>query len=136
MKQASQSMTEYFDKGKKTKREKLLTVMDKMVPWARLYGLIEPHFPKSSPAGARPPLPMGRLFRFDYCLQQWYNLSDPGAEEALIASITTPVRGCAEPCGGDCGRGLDPLTFAGCWSAMSWPSGCRARSTLALVSAD
>ena len=27
------------------------------------------------------------MFRI-YCLQQWYNLSDPGAEEALYDSIT------------------------------------------------
>jgi IS5 family transposase len=30
---------------------------------------------------------MERMFRI-YCLQQWYNLSDPGAEEALYDSIT------------------------------------------------
>ena len=35
----------------------------------------------------RPPLPLERMLRI-YCLQQWYNLSDPGAEEALYDSIT------------------------------------------------
>jgi IS5 family transposase len=58
-----------------------------VVPWARVLALIEPHYPKGSPAGGRPPLPMERMFRV-YCLQQWYNLSDPGAEEALYDSIT------------------------------------------------
>jgi IS5 family transposase len=61
--------------------------MDKVVPWGRLCGLIEPHYPKGSPAGGRPPLPLPRMLRI-YCLQQWYNLSDPGAEEALYDSIT------------------------------------------------
>ncbi len=47
----------------------------------------ESHYPKVSPRGGRPPLPLERMFRI-YCLQQWYNLSDPGAEEALYDSIT------------------------------------------------
>ena len=87
MKQASFSMTGYFDKGKKTKREQFLAEMDQVVPWTRLLALIEPHYPKGSPAGGRPPLLLERMFRI-YCLQQWYNLSDPGAEEALYDSIT------------------------------------------------
>jgi IS5 family transposase len=87
MKQRSLSMTGYFDKGKKTRREVFLAEMERVVPWSRLLGLIEPHYPKGSPAGGRPPLPMERMFRI-YCLQQWYNLSDPGAEEALYDSIT------------------------------------------------
>ena len=87
MKQISLTMTGYFDKGKKTKREQFLAEMDQVVPWARLCALIEPHYPKASPTGGRPPLPLERMLRI-YCLQQWYNLSDPGAEEALYDSIT------------------------------------------------
>jgi IS5 family transposase len=87
MKQASLSMTGYFDKGKKTRREVFLAEMERVVPWVRLLALIEPHYPKGSAAGGRPPLPLERMFRI-YCLQQWYNLSDPGAEEALYDSIT------------------------------------------------
>ena len=87
MKQGSLSMTGYFDKGKKTKREQFLAEMEQVVPWTRLCALIEAHYPKRSPAGGRPPLPLERMFRI-YCLQQWYNLSDPGAEEALYDSIT------------------------------------------------
>jgi len=87
MKQQALSMTGYFDKGKKTRREQFLSEMNLVVPWARLCALIEPHYPKGSRAGGRPPLPLERMFRI-YCLQQWYNLSDPGAEEALYDSIT------------------------------------------------
>ena len=87
MKQISLSMTGYFDKGKKTKREQFLAEMGQVLPWTRLLALIEPHYPKGSCAGGRPPLPLERMFRI-YCLQQWYNLSDPGAEEALYDSIT------------------------------------------------
>jgi len=87
MKQTALSMTGYFDKGKRTRREVFLAEMERVVPWARLLALIEPHYPKASPAGGRPPLPLERMFRI-YCLQQWYNLSDPGAEDALYDSIT------------------------------------------------
>ena len=87
MKQISLTMTGYFDKGKKTKRERFLDEMEQVVPWTRLLALIEPHYPKGSAAGGRAPLPLERMFRI-YCLQQWYNLSDPGAEEALYDSIT------------------------------------------------
>lgn len=87
MKQRSLSMTGYFDKGKTTRREQFLVEMERVMPWSRLCGLIEPHYPKGSPRGGRPPLPLERMFRI-YCLQQWYNLSDPAAEEALYDSIT------------------------------------------------
>src|SRR5476651_475797 len=86
MKQQALSMTGYFDKGKKTRREQFLSEMNLVVPWARLCALIEPHYPKGSRAGGRPPLPLERMFRI-YCLQQWYNLSDPGAKESLYDSI-------------------------------------------------
>ena len=52
------------------------------MPWARLEAVIEPHYPKVGPQGGRRPFPLAAMLRI-YCLQQWYNLSDPGAEEAL-----------------------------------------------------
>jgi hypothetical protein len=56
--------------------------MAAVVPWAKLEGLIAPHYPKMGPQGGRRPFPLPVMLRI-YCLQQWYNLSDPGAEEAL-----------------------------------------------------
>jgi transposase, IS5 family len=86
LKQLSLSMTGFFDKGKKTRREQFLAEMEQVLPWRRLHALIEPHYPKGNPSGGRPPLPLERMFRI-YCLQQWYNLSDPSAEDALYDSI-------------------------------------------------
>ncbi len=43
MKQISMSMTGYFDKGKRTRRERFLAEMEQVVPWGRLCALIEPH---------------------------------------------------------------------------------------------
>lgn len=71
----------YVSKGKSTKRTKFLGEMDRVVPWARLAALIEPVYPKGE--RGRPPLPLSVMLRV-HCLQQWFNLSDPGVEEALM----------------------------------------------------
>jgi transposase, IS5 family len=69
--------------GKKTKRALFLEEMEQVVPWAKLGGLIEPHYPTGS--NGRPPVGVERMLRI-YFLQQWFNLSDPGVEEALYDS--------------------------------------------------
>jgi IS5 family transposase len=43
---------------KRTKREKFLAEMDGMVPCHALIALIEPHYPKTSSKGGRPPYPL------------------------------------------------------------------------------
>ena len=53
-----------------------------VVPWVALEAVIEPHYPKAGPSAGRRPFPLAVMPRI-YCLQQWYNLSDPGAEEVL-----------------------------------------------------
>lgn len=81
MKQLSFSVPGYSKKkGKATRREQFLSEMDQVVPWSRLVGLIAPHYPKGGQG--RKPMPLERMLRI-YCLQQWYQLSDPGAEEVL-----------------------------------------------------
>jgi IS5 family transposase len=68
---------------KRTKREKFLSEMEAVVPWQALIDLIEPHYPKASKKGGRPPYPLATMLRI-HLLQQWYSLSDPAMEEALI----------------------------------------------------
>lgn len=80
MKQGSFSSLEQAHKKKRTKREVFLGEMDAVVPWLRLEALIAPHYVK--PRKGRPQMPLSVMLRI-YFLQQWYNLSDPGAEEAL-----------------------------------------------------
>lgn len=72
-------------KKKLTRREQFLAEMDAMVPWARLIGLIAPHYPKAGAKGGRPPMPLETMLRV-YFLQNWYALSDPMAEETLYDS--------------------------------------------------
>jgi len=69
--------------GRKSKREQFLDEMEQVVPWAELQALIEPHYPKGK--NGRPPVGLSIMLRV-YFLQQWFNLSDPGAEEALYES--------------------------------------------------
>ena len=54
---------------KQTKREKFLSEMDAVVPWAALIALIEPHCPKASKKGGRPPYPLATMLRI-HLLQQ------------------------------------------------------------------
>jgi transposase, IS5 family len=84
MKQRTLAMATGFEQfGKKTKRALFLEEMDQVVPWAKLCGLIEPHYPTGS--NGRPPVGVERMLRI-YFLQQWFNLSDPAVEEALYGS--------------------------------------------------
>lgn len=86
MKQISLFVSGFRGKpGKVTKREKFLGEMDQVIPWARLVKVIEPFYPKAS--NGRPPMGVEKMLRI-YFLQQWYNLSDPAAEEALYDSET------------------------------------------------
>lgn len=71
------------NKGKQTRRERFLGEMDAIIPWAQLLDVIEPHYPKAGKG--RPPLGLEKMLRI-YFLQIWFNLSDPGAEEALYDS--------------------------------------------------
>src|ERR1700682_3020836 len=84
MRQQTLAMQGGFEKfGRKSRRELFLEEMDKIVPWAGLVGLIEPHYPKGEQG--RPPVGLERMLRL-YFLQQWFNLSDPGLEDALYES--------------------------------------------------
>ena len=85
MGQLSFASLDYASKKKRTKRDVFLGEMAAVVPWAALEAVIEPHYPKNGPKGGRRPFPLGVMLRI-YCLQQWYNLSDPGAEEALYGT--------------------------------------------------
>ena len=68
---------------KATRRDTFFREMDRATPWARIIPLIAPHDPKAG-LGRRP-LPLETRLRV-YFLQQWFNLSDPQAEDMLYDS--------------------------------------------------
>ena len=73
----------WSQKGKVTRRERFLAEMDAVIPWATLIALIEPCYPKKG--RGRQPLGLEKMLRI-YFLQQWFNLSDPQAEDELYDS--------------------------------------------------
>ena len=80
---ASQSSFEKY--GRKSRRELFLDEMELVVPWPELQALVEPHYPKAG--NGRRPVGLSIMLR-TYFMQQWFNLSDPGVEEAFYESAT------------------------------------------------
>ena len=81
MKQQTLAMANGFERyTKKMRRTLFLEEMEQVVPWAELCALIEPVYAKAG--DGRPLVGAERMLRI-YFLQQWFNLSDPGVEEAL-----------------------------------------------------
>lgn len=57
--------------------------MEVVVPWKALIDLSEPHYPKTSSKGGRPLYALATMLRI-HPLQQWYDLTNPAMEDALI----------------------------------------------------
>jgi transposase, IS5 family len=82
-KQQTFASVAWTQKGKVTRRERFLAEMDAVIPWTAVLRLIEPHYPKAG--NGRQPLGLEKMLRI-YFVQQWFNLSDPQAEDALYDS--------------------------------------------------
>ncbi len=85
MKQMTFSAMGFERYSKTTRRAAFLAEMGQVVPWADLCAPIEPVYPRQGKG--RRPVGLERMLRI-YFLQQWFNLSDPGVEEALYDSLT------------------------------------------------
>ena len=81
MKQTSFASVVFDKKKKQTRRERFLSEMEVVVPWASLLAVIEPYYPKTGYRG-RQPIWLSAMLRI-YFMQQWYSLSDPAMEDAL-----------------------------------------------------
>lgn len=86
MSQLTFAEAEFENKKHTTRREVFLQRMNQLIPWVRLEKKIAKHYPKGETG--RPPYPLAVMLRV-HCLQLFYNLSDPGMEDALyeIASM-------------------------------------------------
>jgi transposase, IS5 family len=85
VRQMTLAATGFERHAKVTRRAAFLAEMDRVVPWCELCALIEPMYPKAG--NGRPPVGLERMLRV-YFLQLWFNLSDPGVEEALYESLS------------------------------------------------
>jgi IS5 family transposase len=73
-----------FEKyARPSRREQFLNTMETVVLWSALEALIAPCYPKAG--NGRQPVGLTIMLRI-YFLQHWFNLSDPGAEDALYES--------------------------------------------------
>jgi len=70
-------------RGKDTRRERLLVEMDAVVPWRRLSKLVSPRYHQGKTG--RVPHDLERMLR-NYFMQQWFNLPDSQAEDAIYDS--------------------------------------------------
>lgn len=74
---------EYGCRKKKTKREEFLEIMEEIIPWEEWVAIIRPYYPTGK--RGRPPIDLELMLRM-YLLQVWFNLSDPGTEDAIYDS--------------------------------------------------
>ena len=81
--QRTLSSVAYDSKRKVTRRERFLLEMEAVIPWATLEALVARHYPTAG--RGRRPLPLATMLRV-YFLQQWFDLSDPQAEDMLYDS--------------------------------------------------
>ena len=83
MSQQSFTDIEYANRRRKTKREKFLDSMDRIIPWDYWVEMIRPYYPSGK--RGRPPRGIETMLRM-YLLQIWFNLSDEGIEDAIYDS--------------------------------------------------
>jgi len=78
------SLTGFEKYTKKTRKEQFLEEMDRIIHWSELTQALKPYYPDPTGPGRRPK-GLDRMLRI-YFMQHWFNLSDPGMEEALYDS--------------------------------------------------
>jgi len=83
MNQLTISDIEYSNRRRKTKREEFLDSMDAIIPWSHWIGIIRQYY-YSNKRGRRP-IDIEIMLRM-YLMQNWFNLSDEGMEEAIYDS--------------------------------------------------
>lgn len=82
--QTSFSELEYATKKKQTRRDRFLSEIEAITPWASLIATLTPHYPVNDGRG-RPTTPLELILRM-YIAQQCFGLSDEGIEDALYDS--------------------------------------------------
>lgn len=74
---------EYGNRRRTTKRETFLNKMESVIPWSKWVKVIEPYYPNGK--RGRRPQEIEKMLRM-YLLQNWFNLSDEGVEDAIYDS--------------------------------------------------
>ena len=72
---------------KKLRCEKFLEEMNEVIPWNKFLAKIQPYYEREEKIAGRPRKECLLMLKI-YFLQQWHNLSDPAAEEAIYDRIS------------------------------------------------
>lgn len=84
--QLSFAQAEFQAKKKVTRRERFLSEMEQIVPWAALLEELRPqYYPRAGQGPGRRPIALERMLRM-YFLQQWFSLADEALEDAIYDS--------------------------------------------------
>ena len=83
MKQQTFTDIEYSNRKRRTRREKFLDTMDRMMPWKEWVDLIRPVYPSGK--RGRPPKDIETMLRM-YLMQKWFGLSAAALEDAIYDS--------------------------------------------------
>lgn len=81
--QMSFTEMEYSNRKRKTKRDEFLEIMNKIIPWDEWTAIVMPYYPNGK--RGRPTRGIETMLRM-YLLQNWFNLSDEGVEDAIYDS--------------------------------------------------
>ena len=82
-KQITFSDIEYGNRKRITKREEFLDIMEEIIPWDEWVEFVRPYYPSGK--RGRPVKGIETMLRM-YLLQNWFNLSDEGIEDAVYDS--------------------------------------------------
>ncbi len=88
MRQVSFEDASYWNRTKKTRKQRFLSQMDTVLPWEAMLDMIRPFYYKGGKG--RPPIELETMLRI-YFLQQWYGYSDPAMEDALYDNMAVRV---------------------------------------------
>jgi len=76
---------EYAAKKKRTRRDRFLADLERLVPWAALEAQLAPFYHNTDGKPGRPALGLSRMLRM-YIVQQCFGFSDEGCEDAIYDS--------------------------------------------------
>jgi transposase, IS5 family len=85
MKQRSFSQAEYSSKKRRTRRDRFLSEIDRITPWAELMADIQPYYAKQY-GSVRPPRGLETMLQM-YIAQLCFGLSDEGIKDAIYDSM-------------------------------------------------
>lgn len=112
MRQVSFEDASYWNRTKKTRKQRFLAQMDTVLPWEAMLDLIRPFYYKGGKG--RPPIELDTMLRI-YFLQHWYGYSDPAMEDALYDNMAVRIFARV-----DAGQAPDETTIAS--FAIYWSS--------------